>query len=298
MDICCNEYRSGASELAGEQITSTRGPSGPMRAAAKEAWRRERLYLFLFWLEHRDQSPFNFVGGWYAANFGDEAARWNEALAGLDHDAALELVDRELSLRFSKTWQQAVLEGASPRLAQANLPIWNEATSSLLPAHLGAMTMFRAESYAGKPALGCSYNYGCPGSSEKVSITLYSRGQTGLLDGLADPRLADEIGAAWMDVRRKISESGGHMLDASVLGPGEEGLLDRYNRCVALLSMQGQAVDADQRACFEAVCMRVFRGQFLKVRYTRRAGPEAGCSARSHLDAMKADLADFVASYS
>ena len=293
-----NEDRSGVSELTGEQITSTRAPSCPMRDAAIEAWRRERLYLFLFWLERRDRSPFNFVGGWHSADLGDEAARWNEALAGLDHDAALELVDRELSLRFGKTWQQAVLEGASPRLAQANLPIWNEATSSLLPAHLGAMTIFRAESYTGKPALGWSYNYGCPGSSEKVSITLYSRGQTGLLDGLSEPRLPNEIGAAWMDVRSKISESGGQVLDASVIGPGEESLLDRYNRRVAWLSMQGQAVDADQMACFEAVCMRVFRGQFLKVRYTRRAGPEAGCSARSHLDGMKADLADFVASYS
>ena len=293
-----NEDRSGVSELTGEQITSTRAPSCPMRDAAIEAWRRERLYLFLFWLERRDRSPFNFVGGWHSADLGDEAARWNEALAGLDHDAALELVDRELSLRFGKTWQQAVLEGASPRLAQANLPIWNEATSSLLPAHLGAMTIFRAESYSGKPALGWSYNYGCPGRSEKVSITLYSRGQTGLLDGLADPRLPNEIGAAWRDVRRKISESGGHVVDVSVLGPGEEKLLDRYNRSVALLSMQGQAVDADRMACFEAVCMRVFRGQFLKVRYTRRAGPEAGCTARSHLDAMKAGLADFIASYS
>jgi len=293
-----NEDRSGVSELTGEQITSTRAPSCPMRDAAIEAWRRERLYLFLFWLERRDRSPFNFVGGWHSADLGDEAARWNEALAGLDHDAALELVDRELSLRFGKTWQQAVLEGASPRLAQANLPIWNEATSSLLPAHLGAMTIFRAESYTGKPALGWSYNYGCPGSSEKVSITLYSRGQTGLLDGLSEPRLPNEIGAAWMDVRSKISERGGQVLDASVIGPGEESLLDRYNRRVAWLSMQGQAVDADQMACFEAVCMRVFRGQFLKVRYTRRAGPEPGCSARSHLDGMKADLADFVASYS
>jgi hypothetical protein len=293
-----NEDRSGVSELTGEQITNTRGPSGPMRDAATEAWRRERLYLYLFWLEHRDRSPFNFVGGWHTADVGDEAARWNEALADLSHDAALELVDRELSLRFGKTWQQAVLEGASPRLAQANLPIWNESTSALLPAHLGAMTIFRAESYAGKPALGWSYNYGCPGSSEKVSITLYSRGQTGLQDGLADPRLPNEIGAAWMDVRRKISESGGHVVDASVFGPGEEQLLDRYNRSVALLSMQGQAVDADQKACFEAVCMRVFRGQLLKVRYTRRAGPEAGCGARSHLDAMKADLADFIAGYS
>jgi len=293
-----NEDRSGISELTGEQTTNTRGPSGPLRDAAIEAWRRERLYLYLFWLEHRDRSPFNFVGGWHTADLGDEAAQWNEALAGLDHDAALELVDRELSLRFGKTWQQAVLEGASPRLAQANLPIWNEATSSLLPAHLGAMTIFRAESYSGKPALGWSYNYGCPGSSERVSITLYSRGQTGLLDGLADPRLLNEIGAAWRDVRRKISESGGHVVDVSVLGPGEEKLLDRYNRSVALLSMQGQAVDADRMACFEAVCMRVLRGQFLKVRYTRRAGPEAGCTARSHLDAMKAGLADFIASYS
>jgi len=293
-----NEDRSGVSELTGEQITNTRGPSGPTRDAAIEAWRRERLYLYLFWLEHRDRSPFNFVGGWHTADVGDEAARWNEALAGLSHDAALELVDRELSLRFGKAWQQAVLEGASPRLAQANLPIWNEATSSLLPAHLGAMTIFRAESYVGKPALGWSYNYGCPGSSEKVSITLYSRGQTGLLDGLADPRLPNEIGATWMELRCKISEVGGDVLDSSVLGPGEESLLDRYNRRVALLSMQGQAFDAEQMACFKAVCMRVFRGQFLKVRYTRRAGPDAGCGSHSHLDAMKADLADFIASYS
>ena len=298
MDTRCNGDRSGVAESAGRLVPSTRGPSNPMRDVATEAWRRERLYLFLFWLEHRDRSPFNFVGGWHTADIGDEAARWKGALAGLDYDAALELVDRELSLRFGKTWQQAVLEGASPRLARANLPIWNEATCSLLPAHLGAMTIFRAESYVGKPTLGWSYNYGCPGSSEKVSITLYSRGQTELLDGLSDPRLPNEIGAAWMDVHRKVSESGGHVLDASVLGPGEESLLDRYNRRVVLLSMQGQAVDADQRACFEALCMRVFRGQFLKVRYTRRAGPEAGCSGRSHLDAMKADLADLIASYS
>lgn len=297
MDTRCKGDWSGVAEPAGRRLTNARGPGGPMRDIATEAWRRERLYLFLFWLEHRDRSPFNFVSGWHTAGIGDEAARWTEALAGLDHDAALELVERELSLRFGKTWQQAVLEGASPGLAQANLPIWNEATASLLPAHLGTMTIFRAESYTGKPALGWSYNYGCPGSSEKVSITLYSRGQTGLLDGLSDPRLPNEIGVAWMDVRRKISESGGHVLDASVLGPGEESLLDRYNRRVVLLSMQGQAVGADQMACFEALCMRVFRGQFLKVRYTRRTGPEAG-SGRSHLDAMKADLADFIASYS
>jgi hypothetical protein len=101
-----------------------------------------------------------------------------------------------------------------------------------------------------------------------------------------------------MELRCKISEVGGDVLDSSVLGPGQESLLDRYNRRVALLSMQGQAFDADRIACFEAVCMRVFRGQFLKVRYTRRAGPDAGCGARSHLDAMKADLADFIASYS
>ena len=79
-----NEDRSGVSELTGEQITSTRGPSGPMRDAAMEAWRRERLYLYLFWLEHRDRSPFNFVGGWHTADVGDEAARWKEALADLE----------------------------------------------------------------------------------------------------------------------------------------------------------------------------------------------------------------------
>jgi hypothetical protein len=269
-----------------------------MGDVATEAWRRERLYLFLYWLERRDRSPFNFVGGWHTADVGDEAARWKKALAGFDHDSALELVQRELSLRFGKNWQQAMLEGISPRLAEAGLPIWNEATSSLLPAHLGTMTIFRAESYAGKPALGWSYNYGCPGNSEKVSITLYSRGTTGMLDGLSDPRLPDEIAVAWMDVRHKFSESGGHVLDASVHGPGEETVLDRYNRLVGLVSMHGQAVDADQRACFEAVCMRVFRGQFLKVRYTCWAGPEAGRDAVSQLDCLKADLADFIASYS
>jgi hypothetical protein len=83
-----------------------------------------------------------------------------------------------------------------------------------------------------------------------------------------------------------------------VRGPTEEALLDRYNRKVSLIAMHGQAVDSDQVARIEAVCVRVFREHFLKVRYTRRAALEEGRDSAPSLDAVKADLTDFVASFS
>jgi len=87
------------------------------------------------------------------------------------------------------------------------------------------------------------------------------------------------------------------MLESTLQGPAEDLLLDRYNRKVPLLVMHGQAVDSDQVARFEAVCMCGFRQHFLKVRYTRRAVPAEARPVVASPDAVKADLADFVASF-
>lgn len=298
MDSRSIDNKAPGSSRAGGRGEPIRPRAASVRDASVEAWRRERLYLYLFWLERRDKSPFNFVGGWHTSDLGDDDARWSEALKGLDYDAALSIVERELALRFGKSWQEAVAEGTSPLLAAANMPIWNAATASLLPAYLGPLTLFRAESYSGKPALGWSYNYGRAGSSQKLSLTLYTQGQVGLRDGLRDPQLSGQLGNAWLDVRRKVEKGGGRLLETTLRGPVEEVLLDRYNRKVALLAMQGEAIDSDQVARFEVVCMRVFREHFLKVRYTRRAAPGEERTAASGLDTVKADLADFVASFS
>ncbi len=296
MDTRDNDGATRAIDPSG-RVEPTAQRIGPTPDAAAEAWRRERLYLYLYWLERRDRSPFHFVGGWHTADIGDEFARWKDVLRDLDNEAALELVERELSLRFGKTWQQALLQGASPLLAAASLPIWNAATASLLPAQLGRLTIFRAESYEGKPALGWSYTYGRAGSSEKLTLTLYNQGCAGLVDGVRDPQLQAQVQGAWHDIIFKVQTSGGWLLDASVHGPVEETLLDRYNRKVELVAMRGQAVDSDQVARFEALCMRVFRQHFLKVRYTRRAALGEGRDTAVGLDAVKADLADFVVSF-
>jgi len=105
------------------------------------------------------------------------------------------------------------------------------------------------------------------------------------------------VHSAWQDIKRKVQTSDGRLLDASVHGPAEETLLDRYSRKVGLVAMHGQAVDSDQVVRFEALCMRVFRQNFLKVRYTRRAAPEEARGAVARLDAVKSDLADFVVSF-
>jgi hypothetical protein len=298
MDTRSTSDEPDRASATGRRVDSLRGRRLAAPSAASEAWRRERLYLYLFWLERRDKSPFNFVGGWHTSDMGEEDARWSEALQGLDYEAALAIVERELALRFGKSWQDALAEGASPLLATANMPIWNTATASLLPAYLGRLTLFRAESYTGKPALGWSYNYGRAGSSEKLSLTLYTQGQVGLRDGLSDPQVPGQLGASWLDIRRKVEKGGGRLLEATLRGPMEELLLDRYNRKVAFLAMQGEAVDSDQVARFEAVSMRVFRGHFLKVRYTRRAAPEEARDIAANLDGVKSDLAEFIASFS
>ena len=297
MDSHNDGRRPRLAAKAGRRVDNARCTNEPTAEVAAEAWRRERLYLYLYWLANRDRSPFNFVGSWHTADLGDEAARWQEALRGLERDAALELVERELALRFGKPWQQAQLEGASPRLAAQNLPVWNAATASLLPAHLGPLALFGAESYTAKPTLGWSYNYGRAGSSEKLSLTLCTGGQVDLRDVPGEPWIREQFDAAWLRVCCKVEAGGGRILEGTVRGPAEDVLLDRYNRKVAFLAMDGQAVDSDQVARFEALCMCGFRDHILKVRYTRRAAPGEVRTVASGLDTVKADLADFVASY-
>lgn len=283
---------------AAEVVEDIRRRSARQRIEpAAEAWRRERLYLYLFWLEHRDRSPFNYVGGWHNADIGDELARWRKTLRGLDGPAALELVDRELSLRFGKTWETAQLEGVSSHLATAHLPVWNAATGSLLPAQLGPLTIFRAESYPGRPGLGWSYTYGRFDSSAKLTLTLYNRGLSASDGELNEPRILEELAAAWRDVSEKIDVSGGTLDRGSIVGPLQESLLDRYNRPVALQTMRCGALDSDTVARVEVICLREFRGHFLKVRYTRRTDEGSADAARQSMDSIKADLADFVASY-
>src|SRR5512147_2366852 len=116
--------------------------------ASDEAWRRERLYRYLYWREHREHAPSNLVGAWEVPDLEREIARWNDyARRELDEDAVLELLDRDLSEHYGKSWEAALEEGTSPLLAAVHMPIWHAATGSLIPQALGRLQLFNAERY-------------------------------------------------------------------------------------------------------------------------------------------------------
>jgi hypothetical protein len=284
----------GLSEAAGDFEQCSAAES----KVTSEAWRRERLYLYTHWLVNRNRLNSNVVGGaWQNSSITEDARRWRARLQGLDEADALERIDTELARRFGKPWDVVLREATSPQLATDHLPIWNAATGSLLPARLGPLTIFRAESYPGHPELGWSYNYSGVDGNSRLTLTAYHLGYAGLHNGVADPRLPSQLNAAWAEVTGKVISMGGVMRMGAVAGPTRESDSDRCEHEVHFLGMQGRVLDAEGSARRESVWLRVFRGHFLKVRYTRRFEPADETRALSELRAVRADVADFVGSY-
>jgi hypothetical protein len=263
-----------------------------------EAWRRERLYLYVRWLENRNRIASQLVeGAWQNASITEDACRWQAMLRGLDDAAAQQRVDTELVRRFGKPWEDVLREGTASELAAEQLPIWNADTSSLLPAQLGPLKIVRAESYPGHPELGWSYNYSANDGGSRLTLTAYHLGYVDLCTGVADPRLSSQLKAAWAEVTGKVISMGGVMRMGAAGGPAREAVADGCHHEIHFLGMQGRVVDSDGSARRESVWLRVFRRHFLKVRFTRRFEPADETRALSELRSVRADVADFVASY-
>lgn len=273
--------------------------AGDMRSrlfpwSADEAWRRERLFRYLYWREHREHPPFNVVGSWEKRDLEREIARWHDLWRRrIDETEALRLLTDELQARFGKSWEDALEEGTSSLLASVHMPVWHEATGTLLPAALGPLLIQHAERFD-DPNLGWSYNYGRPETGQRLTVTLYDGGIEDLADGIGDPRLPEAFKLAFETLRQVAEANGCRMRADTLQGPGVERLRDERGREALFASVCVEFERDDGSRCGEALLLRVFRGHFLKVRYTQVRLLPGEAERHPELDAVNADLAEFV----
>lgn len=297
-DCCRWENGEDAQIVAQRERRRLMGETGKLRSqrfpsASDEAWRRERLFRYLYWREHRDHCPFNLVGAWEIQQIQAELARWQDyQRRDLSEEEVLELICSELEQRHGKTWRQALEEGTSPLLASVGMPVWNEGTGSLLPGSLGPLPICRAESSSDRPDLGWQYHY--EGTLEKVSLAIYDFRMEGLGDGVGDSRLAGHFKMCCQDIARMASANGGVLVPGSAVGPALEVLNDSVGHQIKLVGTYIEVDYANGVRRGEALSMRTFRHHFLKVRYSLYNAADGIESAQPRIDAINADVAEFV----
>jgi hypothetical protein len=262
--------------------------------SSDEAWRRERLYRYLYWREHREHPPINLVGSWALPDLEREIARWNDyARRGLTEDEVLELLTADLAEHFGKPWPEALEEGTSALLASVNMPIWNENCGVLLPQALGALRIYHAEQYPTQET-GWSYNYGLSATRQTLSITIYDAGFDDIQNGIDDPRVLEEFKKSWLVMQQRFAANTDEVLADSVQGPDAEVLTSSHGQQVLFGSLYVEVLEPDGTRRAEALSARGFRGNILKIRYTRTDINESDPEKHPGLDDVNRDLADFV----
>jgi len=90
--------------------------------ASDEAWRRERLYRYLYWRKHREHPPFNLVGSWDRPDLEREISRWQDyERRHLTEEEVFQLLANELEHRYGRSWSEALEEGTSPLLGEVGV---------------------------------------------------------------------------------------------------------------------------------------------------------------------------------
>lgn len=291
-----------ASEIEKDACAQLMTEAGHLRAdfypwSSDEAWRRERLYRFLYWFERRVHPSTNLVGSWEVADLEIEIRRWQEYVRrDLSEEDVFRLLCLELEQTYQKGWVTALAEGTSPTLARDNFPIWDEGTGTLLPANIGPMFIHNVNSYTER-GLGTSYNYGRTTPHQRLTIIIYDMGLEGIANGVDDPEVIKQFKVACADLQRLAQTNGETIVQDSVAGPLIEPLFDPHGRQIDFLAFFVEMIGADGIRRGEFVAVRGFRNHFLKVRYTEHGLEKGDPDSNPDLDQINADLAEFVAHF-
>lgn len=263
--------------------------------ASDEAWRRERLFRYLYSREHREHPPINLVGSWTPEDLDRELQRWRDYVKrDMTEEEVLDVLTLEMEDWYQKSWSEALEEGTSPLLASVAMPVWNASVGVLVPQSLGPLRIVRAESYDDDTSLGCSYNYKSTESGQTLTLTIYSNNLANVRDGVADPRTAEHFYCCIQALAVHFESNGDQQVPDSAQGPGVEVLVDGQGREIAFGSYYVEVRSSAGIVRGEALSIRGFRGGLLKVRYTRRGLRDPDAEKHPGLDTVNRDLANFV----
>jgi hypothetical protein len=274
-----------------KQLSAAHKPFG---AAYDVLWRRERMYRYVYWLEHAARPSFNLIGSWKQADIQVELELWKSfAVRGFNAEAAVEAGKTLFEERFGRALDEAIARAAEPALAARGLPIWNVATGSLVPQSLGPWRIYATEDNERQGAgLGNTYQYRQSGEDAPLTMYVYNQGEAGIEAGIGDPRLANALVRTLRDIEA-AAQSRGDAIEM-LMEPAVEVLRTPRGTEIQFVSSAWNVVTRDGERKTSAVSMTGFRGNILKIRLTGSEtylGSEGG---RAAVTASNADVASFV----
>ena len=271
--------------------------SAPYANLSDEMWRRERLYRYLYWLKHRENPPFNLIRSWTDPDILVETKLWQRitetCFTDEDAEAALKVM---LQDKFGLTWSEALANGTSLELAANGLPIWNAATGSLLPQSFGSCKIVSAVDHdLTAPGSDVGYSYRNPDAPEMLDLFIYTAGLNGILSGLSDHRLIDEIQRAWVGIKESLRLNNQSLGD--ITPPQVEPISSPSGATTELLSGAYSYATEDGRAFYSCISLVGFRGHFAKMRYTVLVEYAQTGEGQAGLNLLNADQAEFISLY-
>ena len=273
-------------------MAELRAVRAPFRDAYGILWRRERAFRFVYWLEHREHPPFNLIGSWTQPDMLAEMALWAKLrLACLDTADVIDTVTDILEQRFGLSYPSLIERASHPSLAGYGLPIWNQATDSLIPQCLSHWRI-RGVTDHESPGTGLSYAFDHPDVVSSLTLYIYDRCLRDLTPGLSDPRFAAEVAQCVAEINAFADWAGNEI--TWYIPPVRELTHSRSGTEVPFGTTTWLIVQPDGTRLIGALSMTVFRGHFLKVRCTTTEEYGNSDECQAAFKDLTYDLADFV----
>lgn len=261
------------------------------------AWRRERMFRYVYWISTRHQPPFNLVGSWRDEDIRHEIVLWREmAGRGIDDDEVVEEITKRMETLFEMTLEAATAAATFPGLASAGYPIWNDAVGCLLPQELGPLRISATTDYettAPGQGIGYSYRPHETGAGRcRADLYLYTLGEATLGTGIEDPRVLREANRAWSDAITAFA--GWTVPPDRQIGPAVEACRDPHDRECAFIGIAAlMKKDGADEEAWTTLSLTTLNGAFLKVRYTVHIDEANAARVNDDLARFNSDIASF-----
>lgn len=273
------------------------------RDAIREGLRGERLFRYHYQLTHQSEAPPLDGLLWSEVDrIVAQSKLSDQVLAqALDTKAALyELIGR-MELLYDTTWTEAQEKCSAAWLAEAGLPIWNQAIQALLPPTLGDLALFVRAAHSAQQ-LGHRYSYRASDKPAFAEIYVYDMGHSYLLSGTADDRVLEEFARSRREIPSEFEDENNWQTDFSETGFDfieDRESLHRQRMIARSWCTLPSTETSDGKAY--SLCLTAFNGVFVKIilHWPLQYFMSMSDEEKVTLDArMSAELGEFFREYS
>jgi hypothetical protein len=279
------------SDLHKQELHSLRVRFGHAYAAL---WRLERMFRYVYWLEHRDKPQFNLTGSWKQADLQAEMELWTSFVSQqLDTVDVIDAVTALLEDRFGQTVGNATVRASDMELASQGLPVWNEATGSLVPQTLGSWQIYSAQDNERQvPGMGITYHYRHPTVDAPLTLYVFNNCLDHILPGISDPRIANVFSQSLHDIETFANLQGSKI--EWLTDPLVETLRSRRESEISLVATTWNIAPKDGARTTSALSITGFCGHLLKFRMTAAEAYFEHDDGLAEVCELNLDVADFM----